>query len=42
MNSNGIIIFETSMDKEFDFAYPGYSLVKKKYGTVAVYKIMKD
>ena len=42
LSDNGIIIFETSMDKEFDFAYPGYSLVKKKYGTVAVYKIMKD
>lgn len=42
INSKGIIIFETSIDKDFDFSFDGYSVIKKRYGTVAVYKIMKD
>ena len=42
INESGIIIFETGEDKEFVFDYPGYSLTKKKYGTIAVYKIVKD
>ena len=42
INDNGIIIFETSEDNNFKFDFVGYSVVKKKYGTVAVYKISKD
>lgn len=41
INKNGIIIFETSEDKDFDFNYEGFDVQKKKYGTVAVYKIVK-
>lgn len=42
INDNGIIIFETSEDKDFNFNYENYSVSKKKYGTVVVYKIVKN
>lgn len=42
INDNGIIIFETSEDNNFEFNFVGYSVSKKKYGTVAVYKISKE
>lgn len=42
LKSGGIIIFETSDEKVFDFDYTGYDIKKKKYGTVAVYKIVKE
>lgn len=42
LNDKGIIIFETSMDKVFSFNYENYEIVKKKYGSVAVYKIMRS
>ena len=42
INDNGIIIFETSEDNNFEFNFVGFSVVKKKYGTVAVYKISKE
>lgn len=42
LNNNAIIIFETSEDKEFNFEHNGFKVDKKKYGTVIVYKIVKD
>lgn len=42
INDNGIIIFETSENKDFNFNYENYSVSKKKYGTVVVYKIVKN
>ncbi len=42
LNDNGIIVFETSKDKDFDFLYLGYTIVRKVYGSVAVYKITKE
>ena len=41
LNKSGIIIFETSEDKDFNFNHEGFDLTKKKYGTVAVYKLTK-
>ncbi len=41
LNDNGIIIFETTDEKTFELAYYGYKCKRKKYGTVAVYKIQK-
>ena len=41
LNDKAIIIFETSNDKVFSFNYDGYEIVKKRYGTVAVYKITR-
>lgn len=39
LNKNAIIIFETSEDKCFNFNHEGFEINKKKYGTVAVYKL---
>ena len=39
--TDGIIIFETANDIEFEFDYPNYDIKRKKYGTVAVYKFVK-
>ena len=39
INKNGIIIFETSENREFNFPVC-FEVTKKKYGTVAVYKLM--
>ncbi len=39
--AQGIIIFETNKEHEFNFAYPDFEIRKKQYGTVAVYKITK-
>ncbi len=41
LNTDGIIIFETSNEYAFDFSYLEVIVSKKKYGTVAVYKIQK-
>ena len=41
LKNNGIIIFETSEDKDFKFDYSNLQISKKKYGTVAVYKLVK-
>lgn len=41
LNSGAIIIFETSDYKKFDLKLDGFEVKKKKYGTVAVYKIEK-
>ena len=39
---NGIIIFETSNEHDFNLNLPSYKIDKRKYGTVAVYKIQKE
>lgn len=41
LNDQGVIVFETSDEKNFVFNYDGYSLDRRKYGTVAVYIIRK-
>lgn len=41
LNDNGIILFETTDLKDLEFAFFGYQCRRKKYGTVAVYKIQK-
>lgn len=41
LSENAIIVFETSEDKEFNFNFDGLEIKKKKYGTVAVYKMEK-
>ena len=41
LNKNGIIIFETSEERSFNFDYNDYKISKKKYGTVSVYKFEK-
>lgn len=41
LNEDAIIIFETSADLLFDLDLPEFDVVKKKYGTVAVYKLSK-
>ena len=42
LNQNGIILFETADEKMFEFNYENYSVDRRKYGTVAVYKIVKN
>ncbi|MBR6778656.1 MAG: 16S rRNA (guanine(966)-N(2))-methyltransferase RsmD [Clostridia bacterium] len=42
LNENGIIIFETSAELYFDFDYEGFDITKRKYGTVMVYKFVKQ
>ncbi len=42
LNEGGIVIFETSEQKDFGFDFEGFSIKKKKYGTVAVYKLEKQ
>ena len=41
LSENAIVIFETSEEKEFDFNLDNFKTAKKKYGTVAVYKMEK-
>ena len=41
LNPNGIIIFETSKDLNFEFDYPQFDITKRTYGTVAVFKFVK-
>ena len=42
LKENGIIIFETAEEKEFNFEYENFKIDRRKYGTVAVYKFVKD
>ena len=42
LNENSIIIFETSEEKDVDLNLRGVDVKRKKYGTVAVYKIEKE
>lgn len=41
LNEKAIIIFETSEDNNFNLNYDCFKIVKKKYGTVVVYKMEK-
>lgn len=41
LNTGGIILFETSDEKEVDFTSLPLEVKRKKYGTVAVYKLEK-
>ena len=41
LSDGAIVIFETSADLTFDLDLPSFEIVKKKYGTVAVYKLIK-
>ena len=41
LNENGIIIFETSTNRDFKLENPSFSSVRKTYGSVAVFKIVK-
>lgn len=42
LNNNAIIVFETSNDLNFELNYPNFKITKKKYGTVAVFKMVKQ
>lgn len=42
LNENSIIIFETSNDKQVELNYPNFKITRKKYGSVAVYKMIKE
>ena len=42
LNEDAIIIFETSNDLDFELNYSNFKTIKKKYGTVAVYKMVKE
>lgn len=41
LNKNAIVIFETSVDNEFEIKINGFDIIKKKYGNVLVYKLTK-
>ena len=42
LNNNAIILFETSNDLNIELEYPNFKITKKKYGTVAVFKMVKQ
>ena len=42
LNEDAIIFFETSNDLDVNLDYGNYKITKKKYGTVAVYKLVKQ
>jgi len=42
LNENAIIIFETSDALNIELNYPNFKITKKKYGTVAVFKMVKQ
>ena len=42
LNENAIIIFETSFDLNIELDYSNFKITKKKYGTVAVFKMVKQ
>lgn len=42
LNDNAIILFETSNDLNVELNYPNFKITKKKYGTVAVFKMVKQ
>ena len=41
LNSNAIIIFETSDENNFSFEMKGFEIKKKKYGNIVVFKMVK-
>ncbi len=42
LTDSGIIIFETSAENDFDFSKYDITTTRKKYGSVAVYKLTKE
>lgn len=42
LSDDAIIIFETSFENAIDLNIKGFKIDKKKYGTVAVYKLVKE
>ena len=42
LNDNAVILFETSEDLNINLEYAGFKITKKKYGTVAVFKMVKQ
>jgi hypothetical protein len=42
LNDNAIILFETSEDLNINLEYENFKITKKKYGTVAVFKMVKQ
>ena len=42
LTKNGVIVFETSDDKSINLDLSGYSIDRRKYGTVAVYIIRNN
>jgi len=41
LKDEGIIIFETSEENNFELAYQGFDIKKKKYGKIIVFKMVK-
>lgn len=41
LQTNGLIVFETDKAHEFNFNNPNFELLKRVYGSVAVYKLKK-
>jgi len=41
LNKNGVILFETSSELNFELNFEGLNVSKKKYGSVTVYKMEK-
>lgn len=41
LNENAIVIFETSVENNFDLKFENFKIIKKKYGTINVYKLEK-
>lgn len=42
LNSNAIIIFETSEENDFKIDIKGFEIKKKKYGKIVVFKLVKE
>lgn len=42
LHDNAIILFETSNNLDFNLDYENFKITKKKYGSVAVYKMVKQ
>lgn len=42
LSNNGVIVFETADDIELEMSYDDFTVKRKKYGTVAVYKIERS
>ena len=42
LNDNAIIMFETGEDANVELNFPQFEITKKKYGTVLVYKMVKN
>ena len=41
LENDGVIIFETDKNHEFNFSNDNFAIAKKTYGTVAVYKLKR-